>query len=664
MKTKLFFLSLFLTTLFGFGQAPEKFSYQAVCRDGSGAIISNQKVNFRISIHDLTPSGNIVYQETHTATTNTMGLVYFEVGGGTVESGVFAAIPWNMGSKYLEISINFGNGYTTLGESQLLSVPYAIYANKCGNQGKVGGASWDITGNSGVVDSLNFIGTIDPNSLNFRVNNQKAGKIDHTGSTVLGYMAGKNNLNTNLTGFGYLALYYNTSGNNNTAFGYSSLYKNTMGNDNSAFGKYALTNNISGNANTAFGSNSLGLNSTGSNNSGFGGAALYSNTTGSGNTCNGNNALYLNTTGSYNSSLGNAALNQNTTGKGNSALGYKSLRTNSTGSYNTAIGDSALYFSTTGSNNIAIGKNAGSNHTSNSNRLYINSIKRSNIQSDSSNSIIYGVQSANTVDQRLYVNSNLIVSDTFKMKNYTFPVSHGLAGQTLVDIEGTGNLTWSSIVGQMGPTGPTGATGANGLDGINGATGPTGAVGANGINGATGPTGATGATGAAGVDGWLLSGNAGTSTLTNFIGTSDAVDLVFKSNNVERVRILSNGNTGFGTPTPNVQVDIAGGVAMRPTAVSATTDNQIVLVSNVSFLQVTSNSGTASLRTLSIGPGSQAGQILYIENMSNQRFELRQGTGSVQITPYSPVTFNKRYDNCKLLWDGSAWIIMSVAKAY
>lgn len=48
---------------------------------------------------------------------------------------------------------------------------------------------------------------------------------------------------------------------------------------------------------------------------------------------------------------------------------------------------------------------------------------------------------------------------------------------------------------------------------------------------------------------WNVTGNSGTTAGTNFIGTTDAVDLVVKTNNTERARVSSTGNVGIGTST-------------------------------------------------------------------------------------------------------------------
>jgi len=58
---------------------------------------------------------------------------------------------------------------------------------------------------------------------------------------------------------------------------------------------------------------------------------------------------------------------------------------------------------------------------------------------------------------------------------------------------------------------------------------------------------------------WLTGGNVGLNDATDFLGTTDAVDLVFRTNNVERLRIESTGEVGIGvTPTAGYQLDVQG----------------------------------------------------------------------------------------------------------
>ncbi|MEI6596201.1 MAG: hypothetical protein WCO28_11610, partial [Bacteroidota bacterium] len=186
---------------------------------------------------------------------------------------------------------------------------------------------WGTSGNAGTNSSINFIGTTDTAALAFRVNNQKAGRIDPT---------------LNNTFFGYQTGVTNTTGTNNTVVGYQSLYSNTTGSINIANGGQALYNNTTGGANVAIGPTALYSNTTGWYNIANGYTALYYNTTGSDNIASGPNALYSNTTGSINTAYGESSLSLNTTGNNNSATGVLSLQSNTIGSYNTAMGRNAL----------------------------------------------------------------------------------------------------------------------------------------------------------------------------------------------------------------------------------------------------------------------------------------------------------------------------------
>jgi hypothetical protein len=135
-----------------FAQTPQKFNYQAVCRDNSGNIIAGQTVSLRLTIHDLLPGGAVLYKETHSATTNSFGLVTLAVGSGTVDTGSFSSIPWGTGDKYLEVELDAGSGFNSVGTFQLLSVPYALYAENANVPGLPGATGpQGPTGNDGAV---------------------------------------------------------------------------------------------------------------------------------------------------------------------------------------------------------------------------------------------------------------------------------------------------------------------------------------------------------------------------------------------------------------------------------------------------------------------------------------------------------------------------------
>lgn len=59
-------------------------------------------------------------------------------------------------------------------------------------------------------------------------------------------------------------------------------------------------------------------------------------------------------------------------------------------------------------------------------------------------------------------------------------------------------------------------------------------------------------------DSWSLSGNAGTSAVTNFIGTTDAVDFVIRTSNAERMRISFTGNVGIASTAPFSRLVVTG----------------------------------------------------------------------------------------------------------
>ena len=130
-------LSLFVLIFMGllmFAQAPQKFSYQAVVRNESNTLVRGT-VGVRVSILQGGVNGDVVYQETHTTTTNINGLMTLQIGGGTMLSGDFASIDWANGPYFLktETDPNGGTNYTIEGTQQLLSVPYALYAGSVAN---------------------------------------------------------------------------------------------------------------------------------------------------------------------------------------------------------------------------------------------------------------------------------------------------------------------------------------------------------------------------------------------------------------------------------------------------------------------------------------------------------------------------------------------------
>jgi hypothetical protein len=291
-----------------------------------------------------------------------------------------------------------------------------------------GGNSWELTGNSGTIDGTHYVGTNDYIALNFRVNNQKAGRIGKLadGSTFLGYQSGNSDdlTNNRNTFIGYQAGVSTTMGNSNTAVGYGACFNNIASNSATAIGYYAMYNanntaTSQHNYNVAIGAYSLYGSSTPANNTGHqntavGAYAMYNNTSGSYNTALGRMALNGNTSGEHNSGIGyqvlvynntgtsntaqgSQAINSNTSGNANTAIGREAMYLNETGSFNTSHGYQALYYNSTGNYNTAVGFSTGvkTGYGNLENTIAIGG--QGNLEINSSNMVRIGNVSTNSI---------------------------------------------------------------------------------------------------------------------------------------------------------------------------------------------------------------------------------------------------------------------------
>lgn len=408
---------------------PQAFSYQAVIMKSNGnSVLSNTTISLRISILQGSTIGVPFYSETLHPTTDSNGQINIVIGGGTS----FFSIDWSASEYFLkvEVDIKGGTNFQVLSITQLLSVPYAMFAGTAGNALSVkysnligapllslvattgqyndllgkptlatvatSGSYNDLTNKpitdgsetkvtSGINVTVTGVGTSNsPYVINSTNDTTYLVTIRGT-QTITGTKTFNNDLlirsltvgsgggaNYTNIAFGHRALISNTTGFNNTAVGDNALASITTGGRNTAYGAYTLASNTAEYDNTAFGNQALQSNK-GNGNTAIGSLALFYNTTGAANTATGFSALARSTTGDANTAYGNDVLTYNTTGSGNTASGYGAMVFNTTGSDNTAFGESTLHINTTGRGNTAIGSSAGTNNATGNNNVFLGS---------------------------------------------------------------------------------------------------------------------------------------------------------------------------------------------------------------------------------------------------------------------------------------------------
>ncbi|MFZ4056521.1 MAG: beta strand repeat-containing protein [Ferruginibacter sp.] len=96
---------------------------------------------------------------------------------------------------------------------------------------------------------------------------------------------------------------------------------------------------------------------------------------------------------------------------------------------------------------------------------------------------------------------------------------------------------------------------------------------------------------------WSRTGNSGTTAGTHFIGTTDAVDFVSKTNNTERMRITSSGNVGIATISPLTTFHNNGGTCLGVQSGTASGSLGTNITNIFSPTQITSNAAATAPET-------------------------------------------------------------------
>ncbi len=165
-------------------------NYQAVARNANGTTLPNQSLQVRFTILSGSPAGNVQYQETQDVTTNQLGLFTLQIGKGSPVSGTFTAVPWAQANQYLRVEVSTGGAnFTELGTSQLMSVPFSLYAansapGPAGPKGDPGPAgpvgATGAQGPAGTTGAMGPVGPIGPAGVQGPVG--PAGPVGATGA--------------------------------------------------------------------------------------------------------------------------------------------------------------------------------------------------------------------------------------------------------------------------------------------------------------------------------------------------------------------------------------------------------------------------------------------------------------------------------------------------
>ena len=178
MKNMKKILPILLTSIISFSSfsqnLPQGIAYQAVAvKEGPYSVAgknpqaiywSNKDIKVRFTILDQYPNPMDTYQEFHSVSTDDYGVFNLIIGQGTVISGDFETIPWELGTAHLQVEIDFDNddNFKVTSFERFWSVPYAFVSKKD-----------DSTNNDSAIQALNDkINTLKANDLDTVLGNE------------------------------------------------------------------------------------------------------------------------------------------------------------------------------------------------------------------------------------------------------------------------------------------------------------------------------------------------------------------------------------------------------------------------------------------------------------------------------------------------------------
>lgn len=239
MRTKLYIVIAVLISTLTFAQ--QGINYKALIKDSTGDIIANTSVIIQFRIQTGTQTMNLLYEETHTTSTDNSGIAIVNIGQGTVSSGSgnFESINWENGNRFLNVQIDTGNGLIDLGTTEFMAVPYALSASN------VSGLELISEGNNDgyrlIGRNALYYGNVGNDAVDFSASDTQSTSFGAIGNNAIAF-----GITTKASGIGSLATGRNTEANAglSTAMGFgsqaNSIYGTAIGTYNLGIGSSSL----------------------------------------------------------------------------------------------------------------------------------------------------------------------------------------------------------------------------------------------------------------------------------------------------------------------------------------------------------------------------------------------------------------------------------------
>lgn len=109
-------------------EARSLLKYQVLVENGEGLPVASAPVSFKIAIRQGEPQGPVVISEEIETVTSPAGVAYFNIGEQSTYT-TLDDLDWAGDTYFLDLNMDRGDGMQSLGCTQIMSVPRAIYAS-------------------------------------------------------------------------------------------------------------------------------------------------------------------------------------------------------------------------------------------------------------------------------------------------------------------------------------------------------------------------------------------------------------------------------------------------------------------------------------------------------------------------------------------------------